>query len=154
MMHSVFMWILQVPCCSRVKQDDVEHHSIVPSIGSSAVAVMGTREQDWEQVEKLYKIAPNKVIPCFGVHPWFAHLHAATSSGSGGDSAEGQSASICQNFRKLWKEHCMCRLQTAPVCEGIESLIGIGIGTSRRAAVQKPIKLAAQPASTRKTCSA
>ncbi|GIL44871.1 hypothetical protein Vafri_2330 [Volvox africanus] len=37
---------------------------------------MGTRLEDWEAVEALSAKEPHKVIPCFGVHPWFAHHHA------------------------------------------------------------------------------
>ncbi|EFJ49275.1 hypothetical protein VOLCADRAFT_90028 [Volvox carteri f. nagariensis] len=40
------------------------------------LAAMGTRLEDWEAVEELAVREPDKVIPCFGVHPWFAHLHA------------------------------------------------------------------------------
>ncbi|PNH03434.1 hypothetical protein TSOC_010501 [Tetrabaena socialis] len=40
---------------------------------------MGTRLDDWAAVEELSRAAPRKVIPCFGVHPWYAHLHALTA---------------------------------------------------------------------------
>jgi len=46
------------------------------SLQASCVAVMGVKEEDWENVMRLKALAPHKVIPCFGVHPWFAHLHA------------------------------------------------------------------------------
>ncbi|GLI64939.1 hypothetical protein VaNZ11_008340 [Volvox africanus] len=46
------------------------------SLSARYLAVMGTRLEDWEAVEALSAKEPHKVIPCFGVHPWFAHRHA------------------------------------------------------------------------------
>ncbi|GLC39209.1 hypothetical protein PLESTM_000864100 [Pleodorina starrii] len=49
------------------------------SLSARYLAVMGTRADDWEAVEQLSRREPGKVIPCFGVHPWFAHRHALES---------------------------------------------------------------------------
>ncbi|GIM00902.1 hypothetical protein Vretimale_5797 [Volvox reticuliferus] len=46
------------------------------SLSARYLAAMGTRLEDWEAVEALSVKEPHKVIPCFGVHPWFAHRHA------------------------------------------------------------------------------
>ncbi|KAG2493508.1 hypothetical protein HYH03_008324 [Edaphochlamys debaryana] len=52
----------------------------VRDLRTPCLAVMGTRAGDWGAVEELAKAAPGKVIPCFGVHPWFAHLHALSDT--------------------------------------------------------------------------
>jgi len=36
---------------------------------------MSTRENEWTAVRNLYKSCQKKVIPCFGIHPWYAHQH-------------------------------------------------------------------------------
>ncbi|PNW70377.1 hypothetical protein CHLRE_17g717200v5 [Chlamydomonas reinhardtii] len=58
-------------------QDDGEDTARrILALSAAHVAVMGTRLGDWADVEALAQAAPHKVIPCFGVHPWFAHRHA------------------------------------------------------------------------------
>ncbi|KAG2449891.1 hypothetical protein HYH02_005413 [Chlamydomonas schloesseri] len=58
-------------------QDDAEDCARrLLALAAPHVAVMGTRLGDWGEVEALAAAAPHKVIPCFGVHPWFAHRHA------------------------------------------------------------------------------
>ena len=41
------------------------------------VAAMGVGQDDWSAVSKLVAIAPTKVIPCFGLHPWRSHLYSS-----------------------------------------------------------------------------
>ncbi|KAI9297209.1 Metallo-dependent hydrolase [Neoconidiobolus thromboides FSU 785] len=36
------------------------------------LAVMGTLTNDWDKVSQLYDLFPKRVIPCFGIHPWFS----------------------------------------------------------------------------------
>lgn len=44
---------------------------------------MGVSSQDWPDLQLLAERYPEKVQPCFGIHPWKAHLHASSvSSGS------------------------------------------------------------------------
>ena len=42
-------------------QDDPDHVSRLRDVRASRIAVMGTREEDWEAVEQLYKSFPEKV---------------------------------------------------------------------------------------------
>lgn len=48
-----------------------------------SMAVMGTRPQDWDAVEALAAAHPGRVVPCFGVHPWYAHEVFGEESGGG-----------------------------------------------------------------------
>lgn len=40
------------------------------------VCLCDTSQKQWVDVERLTQAFPDRTIPCFGVHPWFAHLHA------------------------------------------------------------------------------
>ncbi|KAJ3177256.1 hypothetical protein HDU87_004507 [Geranomyces variabilis] len=44
----------------------------IPKLRTSRLLVMGTRSEDWEAVEQLATDHPAKVVPAFGIHPWFA----------------------------------------------------------------------------------
>eukprot|EP00242_Pyramimonas_sp_CCMP2087_P006114 CAMPEP_0198198322 /NCGR_PEP_ID=MMETSP1445-20131203/1807_1 /TAXON_ID=36898 /ORGANISM="Pyramimonas sp., Strain CCMP2087" /LENGTH=329 /DNA_ID=CAMNT_0043867851 /DNA_START=457 /DNA_END=1446 /DNA_ORIENTATION=- len=57
-------------------QDDMENVSHLNSMRVSHVAVMAERRSDWQNVERIYELYSGKAIPCFGIHPWFSHLHA------------------------------------------------------------------------------
>jgi TatD DNase family protein len=39
--------------------------------GWRSLVVNGTSEKDWAEVEQLYAIEPELVIPSYGLHPWF-----------------------------------------------------------------------------------
>lgn len=41
------------------------------------MALMGVSSQDWKDLQLLAELYPDKVQPCFGVHPWKAHLHTS-----------------------------------------------------------------------------
>lgn len=38
---------------------------------------MGVSSQDWPALQRLAETFPDKVLPCFGIHPWKAHLHSS-----------------------------------------------------------------------------
>lgn len=44
----------------------------IPHGGHAAIAIVSDATLVHNASQEL---APHKVIPCFGVHPWFAHLH-------------------------------------------------------------------------------
>ena len=58
------------------------HHDLsaltcLPSIATPRVALMGVSLADWSNVESATRLlGPHRAIPCFGIHPWWAHLHA------------------------------------------------------------------------------
>jgi len=56
--------------------DDLQHLNKISKVQRiGKMVIMGVGVQDWDIVEKVYLDNPEKVIPAFGVHPWFAHLH-------------------------------------------------------------------------------
>ncbi len=63
-------------------QDDLASAHILERSSVPCVAVMGVRETDWDNVLQLQRMLPSKVIPCFGVHPWFAHQHSVETLSS------------------------------------------------------------------------
>lgn len=102
----------RLPDAHAHPQDDMPSAvRLLPAAGdsgvqASAVAVMGVREADWEHVLQLSQLAPAKVIPCFGVHPWFAHQHLAPgTAGDGGPQAEqGSSSNNNSSFAALCEQ--------------------------------------------------
>lgn len=46
--------------------------------GVRRVCVNATREEDWDAVLSLHAAHPAVVVPCLGVHPWFAHTASPT----------------------------------------------------------------------------
>jgi Tat protein secretion system quality control protein TatD with DNase activity len=40
------------------------------------IAAMSVSSTDWTDVEALAAADP-RIIPCYGIHPWKAHLHAS-----------------------------------------------------------------------------
>ncbi|KAJ3081413.1 hypothetical protein HK102_002358 [Quaeritorhiza haematococci] len=53
----------------------------LPAVKVSKFFVMGTQLSDWPLVETLAKEFPDRIVPAFGVHPWFAHQHIHLSDG-------------------------------------------------------------------------
>ncbi|KAJ3325806.1 hypothetical protein HDU76_013076 [Blyttiomyces sp. JEL0837] len=47
--------------------------NLIPSLTMRKILVMGSNLVDWLVVEKCATDWPDKVIPSFGIHPWFAH---------------------------------------------------------------------------------
>ncbi|CAI2185417.1 4322_t:CDS:2 [Funneliformis geosporum] len=54
--------------------DDVENLEKIGNLKTNKVCLMGTRLEDLDVVSKLATDFQEKVIPCFGFHPWFCHL--------------------------------------------------------------------------------
>lgn len=46
------------------------------------MAVMSVSSTDWAKVDEL-AASDDRVIPCYGVHPWQAHKHASKSQREG-----------------------------------------------------------------------
>ena len=46
------------------------------------MAVMSVSSKDWESIASL-AASDQRILPCYGVHPWQAHAHASGSSGGG-----------------------------------------------------------------------
>ena len=44
----------------------------MPTSGVRQLAAMATRIEDQDLVAELATLYPDQVIPCFGIHPWFA----------------------------------------------------------------------------------
>ncbi|CAG8714782.1 10396_t:CDS:2 [Acaulospora morrowiae] len=55
-------------------QNDVKNHSRIGELKTSRICMMGYKFEDLDVVSKLSKDFPDKIIPSFGYHPWFAHL--------------------------------------------------------------------------------
>jgi len=72
-------------CHPQESPASIEH---VPHLAAKYIAVMGTHKSDWAAVAKLCQDNPSRVIPCFGVHPWFCHLHALEEH----DDSQGSAA--------------------------------------------------------------
>ncbi|TPX60486.1 hypothetical protein SpCBS45565_g07500 [Spizellomyces sp. 'palustris'] len=53
--------------------DTPEHVHLLPALATRRLFVMGTRPDDWAFVSSVANNYPEKVIPAFGIHPWFAH---------------------------------------------------------------------------------
>ncbi|CAG8573414.1 9386_t:CDS:2 [Cetraspora pellucida] len=54
--------------------DDIERHSKIGELKTFRLCLMGTRFEDLDVVSQLNAKFQSKVVPCFGFHPWFAHL--------------------------------------------------------------------------------
>ncbi|CAG8478002.1 8967_t:CDS:2 [Ambispora gerdemannii] len=54
-------------------QDDKENLDAIANLKIAKLCVMGTNSHDLDIVSELSKKFPDKVIPCFGFHPWYAH---------------------------------------------------------------------------------
>ncbi|KAI9208358.1 uncharacterized protein BJ171DRAFT_578157 [Polychytrium aggregatum] len=54
---------------------------LLPHMRTQETWVMGTHLKDWSQIDEMARQYPSKVIPGFGVHPWFAHTVTAESLG-------------------------------------------------------------------------
>ncbi|KAI8870398.1 Metallo-dependent hydrolase [Ramicandelaber brevisporus] len=46
---------------------------ILETLPTRRIVLNGTRPDDWPVVERFYLNYPDRVVPCFGVHPWYAH---------------------------------------------------------------------------------
>lgn len=58
-------------------------------VQSPRMALMGVSSQDWQQLQLLAEKFPEKVQPCFGIHPWKAHLHSSNAfSGTVADTLD------------------------------------------------------------------
>ena len=79
-------------------QEDVEHADAVLRLGATHIAAMGTAEDDWPRVQRLRSLAPGKVIPCFGVHPWFAHRHGMRAPCTTADVVEAKEEAELQKL--------------------------------------------------------
>ncbi|KAG9289462.1 hypothetical protein G9A89_008023 [Geosiphon pyriformis] len=53
--------------------DDRNNLEKIGSLRIARLCIMGTRFDDLDVVSQLGSDFPEKVIPCFGYHPWFAH---------------------------------------------------------------------------------
>ncbi|EPY53378.1 TatD DNase family Scn1 [Schizosaccharomyces cryophilus OY26] len=54
--------------------DTPEDLHFVPDLSLGKIIVMSTRPMDQEYVSELAEKYPEKVIPSFGIHPWFSYL--------------------------------------------------------------------------------
>lgn len=60
-------------------QLDPAHMPAVLNLRSSRLAAMSVcYDVDWDIMLQLHKLAGDKVIPGFGIHPWWSHLHASS----------------------------------------------------------------------------
>ncbi|KAI8888393.1 Metallo-dependent hydrolase, partial [Backusella circina FSU 941] len=57
--------------------DDIDLLSRIPQLQTGHITIMGVRQDDWDTVttvaKECNKVAQNKCIPCYGIHPWFSH---------------------------------------------------------------------------------
>ncbi|KAF9156775.1 Aminopeptidase 2 mitochondrial [Actinomortierella ambigua] len=58
-------------------KSDVDPHRLLPThqYASSASYAETNIHGDWETVAVLAKLSPDRVVPCFGLHPWFTHKY-------------------------------------------------------------------------------
>ncbi|KAJ1561401.1 hypothetical protein HK405_004025 [Cladochytrium tenue] len=61
--------------------------SVSGQLRTDRLWTMGTRPADWGGVAELAQRWPGRVVPAFGVHPWFAHEVCGGTSGDGDDDA-------------------------------------------------------------------
>ncbi len=54
--------------------DDLDNLKLIGELKTGHVTIMGVRQDDWDTVSKVSKENSDKVIPCFGIHPWFSHF--------------------------------------------------------------------------------
>lgn len=63
---------------------------LVGSLRCAGLCAMATREEDQDRVADLARQFPEKVIPCFGFHPWFTHLIYSDEHGDAEDADDGE----------------------------------------------------------------
>jgi TatD DNase family protein len=51
--------------------------ALCAEIGIERMVVNGTRESDWERVAELAREYPGRVLPSFGLHPWYVNEASA-----------------------------------------------------------------------------
>ncbi|KAL6078834.1 Deoxyribonuclease TATDN3 [Balamuthia mandrillaris] len=61
-------------CHNHFHDDLLEScRELLPRLPFQGLCLMGTRPEDWAKVATLAQENPGKVIPAFGIHPWYAH---------------------------------------------------------------------------------
>ncbi|KAJ1501815.1 hypothetical protein HMI54_014950 [Coelomomyces lativittatus] len=49
-----------------------EQLDILSTIRTQYMALMSAKVEDWPKVRQLHRSYPDRTVPCFGVHPWYA----------------------------------------------------------------------------------
>jgi len=52
----------------------------VEQVNTGHVTLMGVRPDDWDMVAKVSQMDKERVIPAYGLHPWFAHRFCPTAT--------------------------------------------------------------------------
>ena len=60
----------------HLHDDKTAHSSLSRSLETARVCLMSVTAADMLTVQRLAAGAPSRLIPAYGVHPWFAHRHA------------------------------------------------------------------------------
>ena len=53
---------------------------LVEQVNTGHVTLMGVRPDDWDMVAKVSQMDKERVIPAYGLHPWFAHRFCPTAT--------------------------------------------------------------------------
>ncbi|KAJ3269819.1 hypothetical protein HK104_005060, partial [Borealophlyctis nickersoniae] len=92
---------------------DVHNHVIdtpdtlhlVPTLQTPKMILMGTRPEDWDAVADAAAKWPDRIIPAFGTHPWFAHTVPPPPSAS--ESTSLEETNLWTRLRHLLTTHPM-----------------------------------------------
>eukprot|EP00892_Ulva_mutabilis_P003913 jgi/Ulvmu1/1894/UM012_0052.1 len=117
-------------------QLDPKAQQLLGMCQSPRMALMGVSSQDWPDLQLLAESFPDKVQPCFGIHPWKAHLHTSNAcSGTVASTIDASSAEapdlpvLCKTpLITGWREEMLALLRKWP-----RAIVGeIGIDRAAR----------------------
>ncbi|CDO73096.1 hypothetical protein BN946_scf185007.g150 [Trametes cinnabarina] len=79
--RSVLAHVVDVHCHPTDSEAKMTHHVVAEGL-PIRICAMATRRSDQELVAGLARAHPDKVVPCFGYHPWFYHWISLTPAPS------------------------------------------------------------------------